>query len=36
VNYFDIKEIKRDIDHLYGGLNKVAKELAIDRIGTTH
>lgn len=35
-NYFDIKEMKRDIDHLSGGLSKVAKELCIDRIGTMH
>lgn len=35
-NYFDIKEIKRDIDYLTGGLSKVAKELDIDRIGTMH
>ena len=35
-NYFDIKEIKRDIDFLTGGLSKVAKELDVDRIGTMH
>jgi CCR4-NOT transcription complex subunit 7/8 len=35
-NYFDIKEMKRDIEYLTGGLNKVAKELNIERIGTTH
>lgn len=35
-NYFDIKEIKRDIDYLTGGLSKIAKELDIDRIGTMH
>lgn len=35
-SYFDIKEMKRDIDYLNGGLNKISKELGIDRIGTTH
>ncbi len=35
-NYFDIKEIKRDIDALTGGLSKIAKELEVDRIGTMH
>ena len=35
-NFFDIKEIKRDFEHLSGGLSKVAKELDIDRIGTMH
>jgi hypothetical protein len=35
-NYFDIKEMKRDIDFLGGGLSKVAKELEVERIGTTH
>ena len=35
-SYFDIKEMKRDIDYLGGGLNKVSRELGIDRIGTTH
>lgn len=35
-NFYDIKEIKRDIDYLTGGLSKIAKELDIDRIGTMH
>lgn len=35
-NYYDIKEIKRDMSYLTGGLSKVAKELDIDRIGTMH
>jgi CCR4-NOT transcription complex subunit 7/8 len=35
-SYFDIKEMKRDIDFLVGGLSKVSKELGIERIGTTH
>jgi CCR4-NOT transcription complex subunit 7/8 len=35
-NVFDIKEVKRDIEYLGGGLSKVAKELDIDRIGTMH
>jgi len=38
VNYFDVKEIKRDIVHLNqgGGLTKLAKDLEVDRIGTVH
>lgn len=36
VNYYDIKEVKRDIDFLSGGLSKIAKELDIERIGTMH
>lgn len=35
-NFYDIKEIKRNFDHLSGGLSKVANELRIDRIGTMH
>ena len=35
-NFFDIKEMKREIEYLNGGLNKVSKGLGIDRIGTTH
>lgn len=35
-NYYDCKEIKRDIDYLSGGLAKVAKELDVDRVGTMH
>lgn len=35
-DYYDIKEMKRDIEFLNGGLNKVSKELGIERIGTTH
>lgn len=35
-DYYDIKEMKREIEFLNGGLNKVSKELGIDRIGTTH
>lgn len=35
-DFYDIKEMKREIEFLNGGLNKVAKELGIDRIGTTH
>lgn len=35
-NYYDIKEIKRDIEYLTGGLSKVAKELEVERIGTMH
>lgn len=35
INYYDCKEVKREID-LSGGLSKVAKELDIDRIGTMH
>ena len=36
VNYYDIKEMKREIDFLCGGLNKVSRELGVERIGTTH
>jgi len=35
-NFYDCKEIKREIDYLSGGLGKVAKELDVDRIGTMH
>ena len=35
-NFYDCKEIKREIDYLAGGLAKVAKELDVDRIGTMH
>jgi hypothetical protein len=35
-NFYDCKEIKREIDYLSGGLSKVAKELDVDRIGTMH
>ena len=36
-NYYDLKEIKRDISHLaLGGLSKLAKDLDIERIGTVH
>ena len=35
VNYYDCKEIKRELD-LSGGLKMVAKELDVDRIGTMH
>ena len=35
-NFYDIKEIKRDIDYLCGGLSKIAKELDVERIGTMH
>ena len=34
-NFFDCKEVKREID-ISGGLVKVAKELDVDRIGTMH
>lgn len=35
-NYYDIKEMKRDMDYLSGGLNRVAKELNVDRFGISH
>ena len=35
VNYYDCKEVKRELD-LSGGLKTVAKELDVDRIGTMH
>lgn len=31
-----MKEVKREIDYLGGGLGKVAREIGIDRIGTMH
>jgi len=36
VNFYDCKEIKKEIDDIGGGLAKVAKELNVDRIGTLH
>ena len=37
INFFDVKEIRRDIMHLnQGGLAKLAKDLDIERIGTIH
>lgn len=35
-NFYDIKEMKREVDYLGGGLSKIAKELDIERIGTMH
>jgi hypothetical protein len=35
MNYYDCKEIKREID-VSGGLVKLAKELDVERIGTMH
>jgi len=35
-NYYDIKEMKREIEFLNGGLSKVANEMDIDRIGISH
>ena len=35
MNYYDCKEVKRELD-LSGGLKTVAKELDVDRIGTMH
>lgn len=34
--YFDVKEMKRDIMGAPGGLQKVCKELNIQRVGTIH
>lgn len=36
MNFYDCKEIKKEIDDIGGGLAKVAKELNVDRIGTLH
>jgi CCR4-NOT transcription complex subunit 7/8 len=36
INYYDIKEMKREIEFLNGGLSKISKDLGIERIGTTH
>lgn len=35
-NFYDIKEMKRDVSFLAGGLSKVAKELDVYRVGTMH
>jgi hypothetical protein len=37
-NYYDLKEMKRDISHLSmgGGLSKLAKDLDIERVGVVH
>ena len=32
-NYYDCKEIKREVEYLNGGLSKVAKDLDVDRVG---
>ncbi len=33
---FDIKYIMRDIEHLRGGLQKIADDLQVERIGAMH
>jgi len=37
-NYYDLKEMKRDISQLSmgGGLSKLAKDLDIERVGVVH
>ena len=35
-NFYDIKEMKRDIDNLRGGLSRLADKLEIARIGHEH
>lgn len=35
VNYFDCKELKRDLD-ISGGLGRVAMELCVDWVGKMH
>lgn len=35
-NFYDCKEIKREIEYNNGGLNKLAKDLDVDRIGAQH
>lgn len=32
-NFYDCKEIKREVEYLNGGLSKVAKDLDVDRVG---
>ena len=36
VNFYDVKEMKRELLFLAGGLSKVAKELNVQRLGTMH
>ena len=37
INFYDVKEIRRDFVHLnQGGLAKLAKDLDVERIGTVH
>lgn len=36
VNFYDVKEMKRELLFLQGGLSKVAKELSVNRVGTMH
>ena len=37
VNFYDVKEIRRDFVQLnQGGLAKLAKDLEVERIGTVH
>ena len=36
VNYYDCKELMREIVGLNGGLGKVAQKFDIERIGTMH
>ena len=35
-NFYDCKEIKREVEYLNGGLSKVAKDLDVDRVGAQH
>lgn len=35
-NFYDCKEIKREVEYLNGGLSKVAKDLEVDRVGAQH
>lgn len=35
-NFYDCKEIKRQVEYLNGGLSKVAKDLEVERVGAQH
>jgi CCR4-NOT transcription complex subunit 7/8 len=35
-NFYDLKHIVRNFEHLRGGLNKLAEELEVRRVGRTH
>ena len=36
INYYDCKEIRKEISTLSGGLKQLARELGVDRVGTMH
>mmetsp|Transcript_6157 Transcript_6157/g.10451 ORF Transcript_6157/g.10451 Transcript_6157/m.10451 type:complete len:367 (+) Transcript_6157:304-1404(+) len=36
INYYDCKEIKKEISSLSGGLKQLARDLGVERVGTMH